>query len=136
MQVIRRLGFLHAARVARTPGAAARSQARARRGAAGSQCDYRFLPREGTRGEPTFDLPSPREPRWRHPTGSDSVGGRLTSREWEVVELLAQGHSTAEIAQQLVLSASAVRVHIASVVRKLNVPDRAAAAELFRRSGT
>jgi len=53
-----------------------------------------------------------------------------------VVELLAQGRSTAEIAQRLVLSASAVRVHIASIVRKLNVADRAAAAELFRRSGT
>jgi DNA-binding NarL/FixJ family response regulator len=77
-----------------------------------------------------------REPRWRHPAGSDFASGRLTSREWEVVELLAQGRSTAEIAQQLVLSASAVRVHIASVVRKLHVPDRAAAAELFRRSGT
>jgi DNA-binding NarL/FixJ family response regulator len=29
-----------------------------------------------------------------------------------------------------------VRVHIASIVRKLHVADRAAAAELFRRSGT
>jgi DNA-binding NarL/FixJ family response regulator len=35
-----------------------------------------------------------------------------------------------------VLSASAVRVHIASIVRKLQVADRAAATELFRRSGT
>ena len=77
-----------------------------------------------------------REPRWRHPAGGEYAGRRLTSREWEVVELLAQGRSTAEIAQRLVLSASAVRVHIASIVRKLNVADRAAAAELFRRSGT
>jgi DNA-binding NarL/FixJ family response regulator len=76
------------------------------------------------------------EPRWRHPVGSGSAGRRLTSREWEVVELLAQGRSTAEIAQRLVLSASAVRVHIASIVRKLQVADRAAATELFRRSGT
>lgn len=76
------------------------------------------------------------EPRWRHIAGSGLAGGRLTSREWEVAELLAQGHSTAEIARRLVLSASAVRVHIAAIVRKLHVPDRAAAAELFRRSGT
>ena len=61
---------------------------------------------------------------------------RLTSREWEVLELLAQRRSTAEIADELVLSASAVRVHIASIVRKLEVADRAAAAELFRRPGT
>jgi len=77
-----------------------------------------------------------REPRWRHPVSSDSTGRRLTSREWEVVELLAHGRSTAEIAQRLVLSSSAVRVHIASIVRKLQVADRAAATELFRRSGS
>ena len=59
--------------------------------------------------------------------------GRLTSREWQVLELLAQQQSTAQIAGALVLSASAVRVHIAAVVRKLDVADRAAAAELFRR---
>jgi len=49
-----------------------------------------------------------------------------------VLELLAQGRSTAEIARQLGLSASAVRAHITSIVRKLAVANRAAAAELFR----
>lgn len=77
-----------------------------------------------------------REPRWRRPAGLGFAQQRLTSREWEVAELLAQRQSTAEIARQLVLSASAVRVHIASIVRKLEVDDRAAAAELFGRSGT
>jgi DNA-binding NarL/FixJ family response regulator len=77
-----------------------------------------------------------REPRWRHPVGGGTAEERLTSREWEVLELLAQGRSTAEIARRLVLSGSAVRVHIASIVRKLDVTDRSAAAELFRRSGT
>ncbi len=77
------------------------------------------------------------EPRWRDPIVGGFPERRLTSREWEVLELLAQGRSTAEIARRLVVSASAVRVHIASVVRKLHVADRAAAAELFRRrSGT
>jgi DNA-binding NarL/FixJ family response regulator len=72
-----------------------------------------------------------REPRWRS-LAADEPGERLTSREWEVLELLAQGRSTAEIAQRLVLSASAVRAHITSIVRKLAVADRAEAAELFR----
>jgi len=72
-----------------------------------------------------------REPRWRQATGGHERW-RLTSREWEVLELLAQGRSTAEIAERLVLSSSAVRVHIASIVRKLGVRDRAAAVELFR----
>jgi len=74
-----------------------------------------------------------REPRWRQAVGPGRTRWRLTSREWEVLDLLAQGRSTAEIAEQLVLSSSAVRVHISAIVRKLGVPDRAAAVELFRR---
>jgi DNA-binding NarL/FixJ family response regulator len=73
-----------------------------------------------------------REPRWRQAITDDSCGGRLTSREWEVLGLLAHGMSTSEIARRLVLSASAVRVHIASIVRKLGVSGRAAAIDLFR----
>lgn len=72
-----------------------------------------------------------REPRWRQLT-DDAFGGRLTSREWEILELLSQGLSTNGIARKLVLSASAVRVHIAAIVRKLGVRDRAAAIDLFR----
>jgi DNA-binding NarL/FixJ family response regulator len=76
-----------------------------------------------------------REPRWRQPipVADTRFGERLTSREWEVLGLLAHGLSTSGIARKLVLSASAVRVHIAAIVRKLGVPDRAAAVELFRR---
>jgi DNA-binding NarL/FixJ family response regulator len=71
-------------------------------------------------------------PRRRQLVPSDEFASRLTSREWEVLELLAQGHSTANIARELVLSKSAVRVHIAGLVKKLGVEDRAAAVALFR----
>jgi len=74
-----------------------------------------------------------REPRRRPFVANEASGQRLTSREWEVLELLTRERSTAEIAETLVLSASAVRAHITSIVRKLDVADRAAAAELFRR---
>lgn len=74
-----------------------------------------------------------REPRWRQLVTGDNSGERLTSREWEVLGLLAQGLSTSGIARWLVLSSSAVRAHIAAIVRKLGVSDRAAAIELFRR---
>jgi two-component system, NarL family, nitrate/nitrite response regulator NarL len=74
-----------------------------------------------------------REPRWRQAAGGGRSPWRLPSREWEVLDLLAQGLSTAEIAERLVLSSSAVRVHVASIVHKLGVPDRAAAVELFHR---
>jgi DNA-binding NarL/FixJ family response regulator len=73
-----------------------------------------------------------REPRWRQPVPSESLGGRLTSREWEILELLAQDLSTGGIAQRLMLSSSAVRVHISALVHKLGLPDRAAAIEMFR----
>jgi DNA-binding NarL/FixJ family response regulator len=88
-----------------------------------------------------------REPRWRQPVdrvaagprraGSDSTppGARLTSREWEVLQLLSEELSTAQIAGSLMISSSAVRVHIAAAVRKLGVPDRAAAVEILRRHG-
>lgn len=73
-----------------------------------------------------------REPRWRQPVADDNFGERLTSREWEVLGLLAQGLSTSGMARRLVLSPSAVRVHIAAIVRKLGVSDRSAAINLFR----
>ena len=50
-----------------------------------------------------------------------------------MLELLAQERSTVQIAHRLGLSGSAVRAHITSVVRKLHVENRAAAAELFRK---
>jgi DNA-binding NarL/FixJ family response regulator len=51
-----------------------------------------------------------REPRWRHAVAGPGPERRLTSREWEVLELLAEGLPTGEIATKLVLSRSAVRV--------------------------
>jgi len=73
------------------------------------------------------------EPRWRQPVADRSPGQRLTSREWEVLALLAQHQSTSDIARRLMLSNVAVRVHIVAIVRKLGVCDRAAAADLFRK---
>jgi DNA-binding NarL/FixJ family response regulator len=71
------------------------------------------------------------EPRRRAIVGASS---RLTSREWEVLNLIAGGLSTRQVAEQLTLSPTAVRVHIAAVVRKLGVESRSQAIELFTRS--
>jgi DNA-binding NarL/FixJ family response regulator len=54
----------------------------------------------------------------------------LTSREWEVLELLRHGLSTAEIAQRLFITPVTVRTHVASLLRKLDVPDRKAAVRV------
>jgi DNA-binding NarL/FixJ family response regulator len=60
------------------------------------------------------------------------VAARLTSREWEVMNLLGEGLSTDEAAKRLFLSPTTVRVHVSSVLRKLRVKDRRAAIELLR----
>jgi DNA-binding NarL/FixJ family response regulator len=61
-------------------------------------------------------------------------GKRLTSREWQVIDLLAGGLSTAEVARRLSLSPTGIRVHTASAVKKLGVRDRQEAIAIFRRS--
>jgi DNA-binding NarL/FixJ family response regulator len=70
-------------------------------------------------------------PSWRT-ISADGPRGRLTTREWEVLELLGDKLSTNEIAGRLVLSDSAVRCHISSAVRKLGVSSRTEAVELLR----
>jgi two-component system nitrate/nitrite response regulator NarL len=56
---------------------------------------------------------------------------QLTSREIEVLELLSQGLTTAEIADRLFVAPVTVRTHIASILRKLGVPDRQSAIRLL-----
>lgn len=56
----------------------------------------------------------------------------ISDREWEVLQLLANGASTAEIAHRLRISAVTVRRHSSSLLAKLGVPDRASAAALLR----
>jgi LuxR family maltose regulon positive regulatory protein len=51
----------------------------------------------------------------------------LSDREWAVLELLADGAPTAEIARRLRISAVTVRRHVSSICTKLGVPDRAGA---------
>ena len=52
---------------------------------------------------------------------------QLTSREWEIMELLRDGLSTDDVAKRLFVAPGTVRVHVSSVLKKLQVPDRAAA---------
>ena len=54
----------------------------------------------------------------------------LTNREWEVLDLLADQRSNADIAEALVVSTATVRSHVKSILRKLHVRSREAAVEL------
>jgi DNA-binding NarL/FixJ family response regulator len=51
----------------------------------------------------------------------------LTRREREVLELIARGHSNADIARELYVSDATVKTHVAHVFAKLDVHDRAQA---------
>lgn len=52
----------------------------------------------------------------------------LTSRELEVVELVAQGKTNKEIARQLEISPATVKAHVERIISKLGVADRTQAA--------
>jgi DNA-binding NarL/FixJ family response regulator len=58
-------------------------------------------------------------------------GPSMTDRELEVLELMAEGLRTSEIAAQLVISEVTVRRHVSSAVGKLGVADREAAIRVL-----
>jgi DNA-binding NarL/FixJ family response regulator len=58
--------------------------------------------------------------------------GDLTDREWEVLELLGEGLTTADIAKRLFISQATVRTHVASTLHKLRAPNRKAAVALLK----
>lgn len=51
----------------------------------------------------------------------------LTPRQWELLHLLAAGHSNTDIARQLVVSAGTVRKHLENIFARLGVTNRTAA---------
>ncbi len=61
----------------------------------------------------------------------DKRPAQLTSREWEIMQLLRDGLSTEEVAKRLFVSAGTVRVHVSSVLKKLQVKTRAEALRLL-----
>jgi pimeloyl-ACP methyl ester carboxylesterase/DNA-binding CsgD family transcriptional regulator len=67
--------------------------------------------------------------------GAIDDGGLLSTREREVLGLIAAGLSDADIAAQLVLSPHTVHRHVANVRRKLQQPSRAAAVAEASRLG-
>jgi DNA-binding NarL/FixJ family response regulator len=72
-----------------------------------------------------------RSPR-RRTAVAEGLEERLTSREWQVLDLVRQDLPTAEIARRLVLSPVTVRTHINSILKKLGVPDRPALLSRFQ----
>ena len=74
-----------------------------------------------------FSTPKPSSPAEAFP--------ELTSREREILDLIAQGHSNAKIAARLHVSPNTVRNHISHIFAKLQVADRAQAIIRAREAG-
>ena len=66
---------------------------------------------------------------------TEQDAGGLTRRELEVLQLLAEGHSTEEMADELILSIHTVRNHIARLMTKLGVRSRLEAVNAGVRNG-
>jgi LuxR family maltose regulon positive regulatory protein len=63
-----------------------------------------------------------------HPVPIPATGEVLTTREAQVLNLLAVGATNGEIAQHLVLGQETIKTHVTRILRKLNVRTRTAAA--------
>jgi DNA-binding NarL/FixJ family response regulator len=62
--------------------------------------------------------------------GMRPVKSPLTSREWEVLDLIATGATTSQIARKLVLSTDTVDSHVRHILRKLETHSRAEAVQI------
>lgn len=69
------------------------------------------------------------------PSGPPQAFPQLTTREREVLELIAQGESNAAIARRFTLSQKTVRNHVSNIFNKLQVVDRAQAIVKAREAG-
>lgn len=69
------------------------------------------------------------------PVAPSPIFPELSDREREILDLIAQGRSNAEIAAHLILSPKTVRNHVSNVLNKLQVASRAEAIVRARDAG-
>ena len=67
----------------------------------------------------------------RRASGTDEYG--LTSRERDVLALIAEGRTDRQIAEALFISPRTVAMHVSSILTKLGVPNRGGAAAVAHR---
>jgi two-component system, NarL family, response regulator LiaR len=74
----------------------------------------------------------------RNPSGVDAAANayvELTGRELEVLKLIAEGLTNAEITARLILSEHTVKGHVSNILSKLHLADRTQAAVYAWRQG-
>lgn len=70
----------------------------------------------------------------RH-VSSQGVRSRLTARELEALDLLANGMTNKEIAAELVITVRTVKFHVSSILRKLEAGNRTEAVRIAAERG-
>ncbi len=70
------------------------------------------------------------------PVVDGMLGTPLSAREAQVLQLVADGNSNAEVGQQLGLSPGTIKSHMARIARKLGTGDRAHLVAVAMRAGT
>jgi DNA-binding NarL/FixJ family response regulator len=73
--------------------------------------------------------------RTKQPTGSASTLAELTSREREVMALVAEGLTNAEIGERLFMSPATARTHVSRILTKLGARDRTQLVVMAYESG-
>ena len=84
-------------------------------------------------GETVF--PVEIEKRVEQQINEDEKIEELSDREFQVLELLAQGMSNKELAEELYISEKTVKNHVSNILRKLSVNDRTQAVILGLKKG-
>jgi LuxR family transcriptional regulator, regulator of acetate metabolism len=69
----------------------------------------------------------------RHPERAGAVAGSLTRRQRQIIELMAEGATNAEIARRLVLSQETVKFHVREILKRMRAANRAEAVSRYLR---
>jgi DNA-binding NarL/FixJ family response regulator len=75
-----------------------------------------------------FHAAAPVEQEQTVPDGNGFGAADLTKREREILQLVAEGHSNAQLARMLWVTEQTVKFHLSNVYRKLDVANRTEAA--------